>query len=231
MNDDRTLLENIPLPLDPEAIVRHLGGPAGKPSPLVGESVERLRAAARQWLSPRVLYRTLPVQAIADSTVILATGHAFASKKLSVLFAGAERLVVAAGTIGEALENEVARLFAASEYMDAVTLDAIGSVATEEACQYLRSVVCRRYGDGEGLKVGPSLSPGYQYWDLHDQKVIFDLIPAAEIGVALTESCLMHPRKSESIVIPLGRELRVTAEEDEPPCRFCDRRDCPARTR
>jgi hypothetical protein len=231
MNDDSILLENIPLPLDPEAIARHVDGSGDKASPLLLESVERLRLSARAWLAPRVLYRIVPVESIAEGAVTMTSGHAFVSKKLSTLFAGAEQLVVAVGTVGEALEDEVARLFTESEYMDAVTLDAIGSVATEEACQYLRYLVCRRFGDGEGLKVGPSLSPGYQYWDLRDQQIIFDLVPAASIGVSLTESFLMHPRKSESAVIPLGRNLRVTAEEDEPPCRFCDRHDCPARTK
>lgn len=230
MNDNSILLENIPLPLDPAAIVRHLGGPGDQASAIVAESVERWRSAAREWLMPRVLYRSVEVDQIGNGTVSLVTGHAFASPKLSALFAGAERLIVGVGTVGERIEEEISRLFAESDYMEAVVLDALGSVAVEEACQYLRYLVCRRYGDGDGLRVGPSLSPGYQYWDLRDQKVIFDLVPAGSIGVELTDSCLMVPRKSETTVIPVGRELRVTAGENEPPCRFCDRHDCPART-
>ncbi len=228
MDEDSVLLANIPLPLDAQAILRHLGG---KSSAVVADAIAHWREAAGSLLVPRAVYRPVAVADIADGAVMVAGGHAFTSAKLGVLFAGAERLVLTVGTIGAALEDEVSRLFAASEYVDALVLDAIGSVAVEEVCQYVRSRICRRYGDEEGLQVGPSLSPGYQYWDLRDQRVIFDLLPAGEIGVSLTESCLMIPRKSESTATPLGRRLRVTAGEDEPPCRFCDRQDCPARVR
>ena len=229
MDDNGTLLQNIPLPLDPAAVMRHLGKSGGKSSELVRASVERWRAAARELLAPRAVYRPFAVEGIADGIVALAGGQRFSGARLGTLFAGAEQLVVTVGTIGRALEEEVSRLFAAAEFMDAVVLDAIGSVAVEEVCQYVRSLLCRRYGDEAGLRVGPSLSPGYQYWDLRDQRVIFALVPAEAIGVSLTDSCLMVPQKSESTVTPVGRNLRVTAGEDEPPCRFCDRHDCPAR--
>jgi len=219
------------LPLDTETIVRHLGGSGGDSVGRVRASIERWRAAAGELLAPRAIYRHIAVESTADGTVLLAGGKGFHSAKVSGLFRGADSVVVMVGTVGEALEAEITRLFAEAEYMDALVLDAVGSVAAEEVCQYVRYLVCRRYGDALGLRVGPSLSPGYQYWDLRDQRVIFDLLPTAEIGVTLTDSCLMVPRKSGSAVVPLGRELRVTAGEDEPPCRFCDRQDCPARVR
>ncbi len=228
MDEDCVQLADVPLPLDAEAIVRHLGG---KSSAAVADAIAHWRAAAHDLLAPRAIYRPVAVESIADGTVTLAGGYTLSSPKLGVLFAGAERLVLTVGTIGAALEDEVSRLFAAGEHVDALVLDAIGSVAVEEVCQYVRSLICRRYGEEEGLQVGPSLSPGYQYWDLRDQQVIFRLLPAGEIGVSLSESCLMIPRKSESTATPLGHRLRVTAGEDEPPCRYCDRQDCPARVR
>ncbi|MHB1007288.1 MAG: hypothetical protein ACYC3S_16850 [Chloroflexota bacterium] len=228
MSEDSVRLDNISLPLDAGVIIRHLGGAGGQVE-LVNASVERWRAEARPWLRPRVVYREVPVLGIANGTISLGSGHRFESTKVSGLFKGAEYLVVAVGSIGPRLEEEVTRLFAENEYMDAMVLDSIGSVAVEEACQYLRYLVCRHFGDELGLKIGPSLSPGYQYWDIKEQRIIFDIVPAADIEVALTESCLMVPRKSESMVIPVGRALRVTAGEEETPCRFCDRLDCPAR--
>jgi hypothetical protein len=224
--DKRDLLENIPLKLDPASILRNLGGGT---SPWLEVDVERWRAQARPLLAPRMVYRRVPVTYTGVEGVELAGGHRFASAKLGSLFTGAEWAIVAVGTIGPALEEEVSRLFARCEYMDAMLLDAIGTTAVEDVGNYLRSRICRECGDNEGLRVGPSLSPGYQYWDIRDQEVVFNLVPGAEIGVILTESCLMLPRKSESLVVPLGRQLKITAEVNEPPCRYCDRRDCPSR--
>ena len=230
MNASGELIDRIPLALDVEAVLRHMGGVSGPAAAGVRADIERLRRRALEIVAPRVVLRLVAVEGIADGLVHLAGGQHFTSKKLGTLLAGAESLAVMVGTIGEALEEEVSRLFAASDYMDALALDAIGSVAVEEACQHVRSLVCRRYAAPAGLQVGPSLSPGYQYWDIRDQRVVFALVPAGDVGVSLTDSCLMVPRKSESAIVPLGRNLRVTAGEDEPPCRFCDRQNCPART-
>ena len=225
------LIEHIPLSLDPEAVLRHLGGAGDSAAAGVRADIGRLRRRAREIVVPRAVYRLVAVEGITDGAVCLAGGQRFTSQKLATLLVGAETLAVMVGTIGEPLEAEVTRLFAASEYLDALALDAIGSVAVEEVCQHVRSLVCRQYADPGGLQVGPSLSPGYQYWDISDQAAVFALVPGSEIGVSLTESCLMVPRKSESAIVPLGRKLKVTAGEDEPPCRFCDHQDCPARVR
>ena len=208
--------------------MRNIGG-TGEPTARLLADIERLRVQTRELLSPRAVHRRVTVERTGAEGVLLDGGRQFSGAKLGSLFAGAQEVIVAVCTIGDALEQEVTRLFAQSEYMDAIILDSIGTTAVEEAGMYLRSFICRRYGDEEGFKVGPSLSPGYQYWDLRDQRVLFDLVPAAEIGVTLTESCLMLPRKSESTVVPIGRELRITAEASEAPCRFCDRRDCRSR--
>ena len=221
----------MPLALDADTVLRHIGNTGGPAGPELRANVEQLRRQAQEMLTPRAVLQLVAVEGVANGTVNLAGGHSFHSKKLSGLLAGAETLAVMVGTVGEKLEEEVSRLFAVGEYVEALALDAIGSVAVEEVCQHVRSLVCREYADAVGLRVGPSLSPGYQYWDIREQAVLFSLLPAGEIGVTLTESSLMLPRKSESAIVPLGRDLKVTAGEDEPPCRFCDRQDCPARLR
>lgn len=229
LDKDSVKLSDIPLAIEPASVVRNIGGVGEPMAAQLGADIERWRDRARALLAPRAVLRRLPVTAVDATGVRLAGGYAFSGAKIGSLFRGAEHAVVGVCTIGEALEDEVARLFERAEYIDAMILDAIGTTAVEEIGMYARSLICRRYGDDEGLKVGPNLSPGYQYWDLRDQAVIFAIAPAADIGVSLNESYLMHPRKSESLVVPLGRQLKVTARVDEPPCRFCDRRDCPAR--
>jgi hypothetical protein len=231
LDDEARVIAGMPLALDADTVLRHIGNTAGPAGPELRASVEQLRRQAQEMLVPRAVLRLVPVAGVAEGKVNLGGGQSFHSKRLSGLLAGVETLAVMVGTVGEALEEEVTRLFAVGEYVEAMALDAIGSVAVEEVCQYVRSLVCREYADAAGWRVGPSLSPGYQYWDIREQAVLFSLLPADDIGVTLTESSLMLPRKSESAIVPLGRNLKVTAGEDEPPCRFCDRQDCPARLR
>ena len=211
MQTNHELLENIAVEIDAERVLHYLEAGA-TPSPAVREGVARLRAESRALLQPRALWRLVAVAGIANGVVSLAGGERFTSQKLSHLLEGAESLAVMVGTVGEALEDEVTRLFASAEYVDAMTLDAIGTVAVEEVLQQARSLVCRCHADPAGWQVGPSLGPGYQYWDVREQQVVFSLLPADAIGVQLTESCLMLPRKSLSAIVPLGRRVARDGE-------------------
>ncbi len=107
MDGNGTRLQNIPLPLDPAAVMRHLGKSGGKSSELVRASVEHWRLAARDLLAPQAIYRSFAVEEIAGGVVSLAGGQRFSGSRLGTLFAGAEQLVVTVGTIGRALEEEV----------------------------------------------------------------------------------------------------------------------------
>jgi hypothetical protein len=72
-----------------------------------------------------------------------------------------------------------------------------------------------------GLSVGMRASPGQEGWSIQQQRVVFGVVPAEEIGVRLTSSCLMLPRKSVSFVIGLGPDMRA----DAVPCDYCSKRE------
>jgi hypothetical protein len=64
-------------------------------------------------------------------------------------------------------------------------------------------MACERLS-AEGVEAGPWLNPGYLDWPLTDQRLIFSLLPAESIGVALNDSCMMVPRKSVTICAGIG---------------------------
>ena len=72
-----------------------------------------------------------------------------------------------------------------------------------------------------GSRTGMRASPGQEGWPIQQQRVFFGLLPAEEIGVRLTTSCLMLPRKSISFVIGLGPDMRADAVA----CDFCSKRE------
>jgi hypothetical protein len=63
--------------------------------------------------------------------------------------------------------------------------------------------------------------PGQEGWSIWQQRVIFERLPTDEIGVRLTDSCLMIPRKSVSFVIGMGPQMRPDAVA----CDFCSKRE------
>ena len=111
-------------------------------------------------------------------------------------------------------------LFAAGDAVRAVALEGAGVAAVRQVSTQLGVFICDA-ATARGLKVGMRASPGQEGWSIQQQRLLFGLLPTEEIGVRLTSSCLMLPRKSVSFVIGLGPDMRA----DSVPCDFCSKRD------
>src|SRR5690606_32635022 len=79
---------------------------------------------------------------------------------------------------------------------------------------------------GRGLHTGPRASPGYPGWALGHQRDLLAALPVEAIGISLTESLMMVPRKSVSFAVAF-HAAAVARDADR--CARCDRRDCALR--
>jgi cobalamin-dependent methionine synthase I len=105
----------------------------------------------------------------------------------------------------------------------AVVLDAIGSAAAEATARYANERI-DEMAAAVGLKTSCRASPGYGDWDVKEQKNLFELVPAERIGVTLTASSMMVPRKSVSFAVHIAEEpVRLRSEGS---CRNCDLETC-----
>jgi len=207
------LLERLPLDLDPSEVRRYLGNKTGqrlKSDTRFDDLLAKSLQSAGQWLAPKGIF-------------LLAAGSDLSGWPL---FAHLERMAFAVCTIGPALEMEVTRLAAAGKTLQAVVLDAIGSVAAEATADAVEQQIAAEVS-GQGLRVSCRASPGYGNWDIRSQTALFSLVPAERIGVRLSETCMMIPRKSVSFAVHVAREpVRLRGESS---CTDCNQRDCPYR--
>lgn len=211
--------------LEVAPVLRGQGVDPSRARPELVAAAQGVLGEAQSLLAPAALYTILPVRDFRHQTVVLDDGVAFEGPLVARALAGAAQIALAVCTIGPALERRVAVLFAAGDPVQAMALDGAGIAALGEVS---RMVVARIRDDASarGLGTGMRASPGQEGWSIWQQRVFFDLVPAVEIGVQLTESCLMLPYKSVSFVIGLGPEMR----SDAVTCDFCSKRErCPWR--
>ena len=97
-----------------------------------------------------------------------------------------------------------------------------------DGCSPILSIRRLRLGAAAlGLKTSCRASPGYGDWDVKEQKYLFELVPAERIGVTLTESSMMVPRKSVSFAVHIAQDpVRLRSEGS---CRNCYMETCPYR--
>jgi hypothetical protein len=129
------------------------------------------------------------------------------------IFAHAEKVAFCLCTIGPRLEQTVKKLMTDGEVLRSLILDALGSEAVEEvAIQSDRTVAEKALN----MHFWPSkrYSPGYKNWLLEEQRFIFGILPAVDVGVKLNEeSCMMFPRKSISFRINFYSDKNLTTRK------------------
>lgn len=224
---DVKLLDNLEVRIKPETVLK-LQGYDGKREPLDGirEVVVEQVNAARELAQPRAIYREIEIKTIDDSIVRLADDTVMqVGKRIAEWWQGSTRLAVALCTVGNALEEQVKALSQKGEHLAAMTLDACGSLVLGSALDQVNHFTCKRAAKA-GVRVGPSLNPGYNEWPLTDQRLIFQLMPAQTIGIRLNEQCMMIPKQSATSCTGLG----VTQDFDEfNRCYHCGVPKCPFR--
>ena len=110
--------------------------------------------------------------------------------------------VLAVCTIGPRFEAAILDLFAQDEPHLGMILDEICLQLVSGMARAIHAGV-RQMALARGLQVGPPYRPGLGRWPMDAQRIIFDRLPAEEIGVTLDDYLVMHPLKSTSLIIPL----------------------------
>jgi len=179
---------------------------ACEPSERFSDAIGAAIVEARGLCRPRGRFRELPADGVAalfpEPTPVA-----------EIVRAGARWAFVA--TIGAALERRVREIFEAHAFLEAVLLDAAGSLAAEA----LAAAVERECA---GTRNATRFSPGYCHWSMHGQRALFAALSPEEIGVTLLPSMLMSPLKSVSGVVVAAAEEALLVPKEA--CGACDAR-------
>ncbi len=222
------LMEILPNVEDRE-LTRLLGSRKGrKLSPALKNKVIHLKEKTSRLIKPRVHFKKHKIQKISPGVVQLESDQRLKSPKLSRTMRGSQEIVCFVGTIGKAIEKEINKLMKQKRLSEAYVLDAMGSVMVENLVEQFQSRLRKHY-KAKNQAVGLPFSPGYCDWPVTEQKKLFQLIEPQQIGVELTESCLMKPRKSISGVVALFPGEKGQELGDYNPCLACQKLDCTAR--
>ncbi|NIN51924.1 MAG: hypothetical protein GTN80_06370 [Nitrososphaeria archaeon] len=207
-------IDDIEIPLDCEealALIDH-GDPRIRKRVdwIVDETIEE----AQKLVKSRILYDFLKIKTRKERYLVLENNKVFESAILVDKLRCASEVVIYIATIGSELEVRASEHFAKGEYLKGWVLDNLGIYALRATTRYLKGLI------EAGRKYPVSrFSPGYNYWDISQQKILFNILPSREIGVELTPYLMMKPKKSVSGI--MGH-----TEKNFDGCMICERFDC-----
>ena len=207
-------IDRIPVTLDRAAVAKRLHHNPARASSV---DLDELLALAGSLIRLRAAYEVSYTGAKGEDTVEVA-GVTFRSRILRRNLDQAQKVFPFIMTAGPALE---AAASASGDLLKQYYLEEMANIALENGAGWLAERLKTRYGF-PGLA---SMDPGsLEDWPITEQPKLFSIFGDTEglIGVRLTDSMLMLPRKSISGIF-------FPSEEGFMSCQLCDRDTCPAR--
>jgi hypothetical protein len=219
------VIHDIPLSLKTREVLRRQGlGGGAKVRPEIKDLILELLTSVKKarLLEPAVAYEYYTVSSMNGSQISLEGDKAIHGPLIPAIFPEAKELAVLLCTIGPKLEKQVTDYNKSGEAMRGMILDGIGSTAVDivtlEVLRRLASEVSSR-----GYEISSPVNPGMPGFPLTEQWNLLGLVKADEIGVRLTASGVLVPRKSASMVIGIGPKMTRWTEAEV--CARCSLRE------
>lgn len=148
----------------------------------------------------RYTYRVFQLER-SDGLRLAGTDFVLPGNDVAALLADCKQCVLLAATLGSGLEPIIRR----AEVRDmtrAVVLDCCGSAAIEALCDQAEARIAHAL---TAPYLTDRFSPGYGDMPIDCQRQFTDILDTArQIGLTLTDSCILTPRKSVTAVIGLA---------------------------
>lgn len=195
--------KNIPCPLGVELpaqidlveAARYFGA-RGQPDPGTLALLERCAGPLLKAATPRAVWLRAGREALAG----LIQG-----KDAEKHLAGCGECVLLAVTLGAGVDEAIRRL-GVGDIAAGVAADALASALAEQVCDAAEAAL-RQLAAGENLYLTGRFSPGYGDWPIQVQPELARLLDTPRrIGLCVTDSFLMTPRKSVTAVLGLSEQ-------------------------
>jgi hypothetical protein len=219
---------DIPLNLKTGAVLRRQGlGGKARVRPEIKSLIEELLASVKghHLLQPAAAYEYYTVSGMNGSRISLDGDKAVHGPALPAILPEAQELVVLICTIGPKLEKQASDYTKKGEALRGMLLDGIGSAAVDTLVPKILSIIAGEVAP-RGYEISSPVNPGMPGFPMSEQWNLVELAGGDEIGVSLTPSGILVPRKSTSMVIGVGPGMTRWAQAEV--CARCSlRKTCP----
>ena len=218
-----SIVRDVPLTLDVEELLCRRG--IGRRSTFARPEMRTLLSEMitstddLDLLEPAIVYEVYPITEAGQDRLYLGHDRVLNGRLLPSFLSSARELAVVVCTIGPRLEEKVTHYSAQKALLRALLLDVIGSAAVDclaqKACHFVRDEACSR-----GYQASSAFNPGIPGLPISEQRRLFQLVPAEQIGVRLTSSAIMVPRKSVSMIVGMGPDMPTWTQVET--CERCN---------
>ena len=221
MNWNTYTLSLSDLDLDINEIYLNLGYGGEIPEDSFVEMIDKLINHIGSFCKPSAGYLVLPGK-IADKNYLeIYNIRIKVGSVITKYLKNATHFAIFVVTAGEEFDTYLEQLRADGDIVSEFLVYSIGSEIAEATVRFITAKITEE-ADKQGFMISHSYSPGHCSWHVCEQQKLFSLLPEKPCGVELNESSLMHPVKSVSGILGLGKDLEMSLYG----CDICGLKSC-----
>ncbi len=201
----KPIVLKIPVEPDPKEIRKYMGEKKGvtEVSPKIEKIIEEMIKLGKDITVPQGAYSIMKIVKKEEDNIELEK-FSLPGKRISQVLRNSIYVVLLTTTIGPKLEEKIEELESKGKFTEALVLDAVGSTTSDQAMDFLHANIKSEF-HRKGFSLTMRFSPGYGDLPLTVQKDLVYYAGGEEIGIKVTPSYMMIPRKSVSAIIGLNR--------------------------
>ncbi len=201
----KPIVLKVPVEPNPVEIKKYLGEKKGvtQIGPNIEEIIERMIKIGKDLTSPMGAYSVMKVLERYEDMIRLEK-FVLPGKRISHVLKNSLYVVLLATTIGNKLEKKVEDLEKEKRFTEALILDAVGSTTSDQTMDFLHANIRGEF-QRKGFSLTMRFSPGYGDLPLNIQPDLIHFSGGEQIGIEVTSSYMMIPRKSVSAIIGLDK--------------------------
>ena len=189
----------------------------------ISRSLDECLTKARSLVKPNYIRVEKKITLIGEDFIEIEGRVRFSTGRIAQYIKNSINIAIFLVTIGDEIEKIAGELTSGKEPLQGYLLDRIGSFAVESLAESIESKIRKDYSRLK-MSVSRRYSPGYCDWPVEDQRILAKALDFSKIGVSLTESCMMKPKKSISAIVAIA-DKRIFTESGST-CEICEKKDC-----
>lgn len=194
--------------LNRKEAIRYLGG--------AGISLNYRMDRLMDECEAEILAKATPLYMYAEKT--LPCDEIVKGEDIKNHLSGCNKAVLMCATLGTEIDKLI-RINQIADMAKAVVMDSFASVAIEQVCTKLDSLLAEKY---KGLNMTFRFSPGYGDYPLELQKIFLNILDAPrKIGLTINDNFLLTPTKSVTAIVGLSEN---PIERQKRGCVICNMR-------
>lgn len=185
---------------------------------LLDQCIDEIRQIAQK----RFVYHTYDIEKLNHTLIFKNTTLSMDSKDIAAHLSQSDQCTLMAASLGLEVDRRIA-YYGKIDMTKSLILDACASTAIEALCDEAEEKV-RLEAQEHGYNITSRFSPGYGDLPITLQKDFTNVLKAyPKIGLTVTESSIMLPRKSVTALIGWQKEKCVTTINK---CKLCLKENC-----